>query len=542
MIELVALLLLTMSSAAVTLPVDTAMYAGSFYEETASLNPERLLAVADSAYKARDNSLAMSLYLSICGRDSEDFCPEIKIKAYIGAGDVMMRKCYYPGALEYYVEGLMLCETDTAMWRRYSGEFYKNIGNVYSSLNDYEQGIHYYKLALEESDPKQNGLRVRTLYNLAGFSTYVGNAKEARQYLAQARKCNYQWNDVTRFLDVFIEGLVLGCEGHSREAIANLRKSEKYAIDHGMSARYLCSARQHLYVLYGETGRTDSMYYYLKGCEESAERNGIRQMFPGLLSDIADYHYSHGDSVAGKEYRYRYLDLRDSIGNEREFDAVKQVRFQYESRKVAGKIESLRLEKDKSEALIVRQRVWLLAVGGGLIIVGAFLWIIAWQNRNLKRSYLSLYNINRDSARREEEQKYGSSNLKEERIGELAKDIEELMDGEKIYCEPEFSLDMLSDRVGVNSKYVSQTINMAFGKNFSNYVNDYRVRLACERLEDDAYSHYTVAAVGESVGFKSQSSFTSVFRKITGLSPSMFRKMSIFDKNREQCSKNISDS
>ena len=116
------------------------------------------------------------------------------------------------------------------------------------------------------------------------------------------------------------------------------------------------------------------------------------------------------------------------------------------------------------------------------------------------------------------------------------------MDGEKIYCEPEFSLDMLSDRVGVNSKYVSQTINMAFGKNFSNYVNDYRVRLACERLEDDAYSHYTVAAVGESVGFKSQSSFTSVFRKITGLSPSMFRKMSIFDKNREQCSKNISDS
>ncbi len=221
---------------------------------------------------------------------------------------------------------------------------------------------------------------------------------------------------------------------------------------------------------------------------------------------------------------------------------MKQVQFQYESRKVAGKIESLRLEKDKSEALIVRQRVWLLAVGGGLIIVGAFLWIIAWQNRNLKRSYLSLYNINRDSARREEEQKYGSSNLKEERIGELAKDIEELMDGEKIYCEPEFSLDMLSDRVGVNSKYVSQTINMAFGKNFSNYVNDYRVRLACERLEDDAYSHYTVAAVGESVGFKSQSSFTRVFRKITGLSPSMFRKMSIFDKNREQCSKNISDS
>ncbi|MBD5356955.1 MAG: helix-turn-helix transcriptional regulator [Bacteroides sp.] len=507
----------------------------SLYAETANLDASRLLVMADSAYVAKDNSRALSLYLAICKRDEDKAVADsVRLKAFIGAGDVLMRKCHYPGALDYYVSGLMLCETDTAMQRQYAGEFYKNIGNVYSSLNDYEQGIYYYKLALDQSRPMQEGLRVRILFNLAGFSTYVGNASEARHYLDLAQTTGYKPNAVTRFLNLFLEGLVLGSEGHDREAITNLRKAEQFAKTHDISARYLCSAQQHLYDIYAKQGRTDSLFYYLKACEESAENNGILSMFPNMLSDMADYYYKNGNPGLGKEYRFRYLDLRDSLSNEREFDAIKQVQFQYEARKAANKIETLHKEKEANENLIRKQRRLLLGVVIGLLVVGGFLWIIAWQNRNLKRSYKSLYEINRDLAKKEDERKYSSSNLKEEHRSELAEKIEKLMDTAMIYCEPDFSLDMLAEHVESNTKYVSQTINAAFGKNFSSYVNDYRVRLAAERLSDKEFSNYTVTAIGESVGFKSQSSFTSVFRKATGLSPSIFRKMSIVDKNREQ--------
>lgn len=527
----------------VTAHGETAEDSDILYSETATLDAARLLSVADSAYAAKDNSRALSLYLAICQREGEEMAADsIKLKAFIGAGNVLMRKCHYPGALDYYVSGLMLCETDTAMQRQYAGEFYKNIGNVYSSINDYEQGIYYYKLALDQSQPMQEGLRTRTLFNLAGFSTYVDNASEARHYLELARSAGYKPNAVTRFLDLFLEGLVLGSEGHDNDAITKLRMAEQFAKTHDISARYLCSAQQHLYERYGRQGRTDSMFYYLKACEESAESNGILSMFPNLLADMADYYYKHGNPGLGKEYRFRYLDMRDSIGNEREFDAVKQVQFQYEARKVANKIETLHKEKEASDTLIKKQRKLLLGVAIGLIVVGAFLWVISWQHRNLKRSYQSLYEINRDLARKEEERKYSSSNLKEEQRSELAEKIERLMETERVYCEPDFSLDMLAERVESNTKYVSQTINAAFGKNFSSYVNDYRVRLAAERLAEDEFSNYTVAAVGESVGFKSQSSFTSVFRKATGLSPSIFRKMSIVNKNREQSLQNNANS
>ncbi len=536
------LLLISLISAIITHaenPEDT----DRLYAETANLDAIRLLSMADSAYVAQDNSRALTLYLAICKREGEETAADsIRLKAFVGAGDVLMRKCHYPGALDYYVTGLMLCETDPVMQRQYAGEFYKNIGNVYSSINDYEQGIYYYKLALDQSQPMQEGLRIRTLFNLAGFSTYIGNAPEARHYLELARASGYKPNAVTRFLDLFLEGLVLGSENRDNEAITKLRAAEQFAKTHDISARYLCSAQQHLYEGYGRKGRTDSMFYYLKACEESAESNGILSMFPNLLADMADYYYRHGNPELGKDYRFRYLELRDSLGNEREFDAVKQVQFQYEARKVANKIESLHKEKEASEKLIKKQRRLLLGVVTGLLVVGAVLWVFFWQNRNLKRSYQSLYEINRDLARKEEERKYSSSNLKEEQRSELAEKIERLMETDKVYCEPDFSLDMLAERVESNTKYVSQTINAAFGKNFSSYVNDYRVRLAMERLADEEFSNYTVAAVGESVGFKSQSSFTSVFRKATGLSPSIFRKMSIVDRNREQHLQNHVDS
>lgn len=517
-------------------------YAGQFYAETAVMDASRMLSVADSAYRAKDNVKALSLYISVCRREDEEGVDSIRVKAFNGAGNVLMRKCHYPGALDYYVSGLMLCESDEWLRSRYAGEFYKNIGNVYSSLNDYEQGIYYYKLALDESQPMQEGLRMRILFNLAGFSTYVGNSSEAREYLEMARGCSYEPNAVSRFLDIFVEGLVLGSEGRDREAAGRLRKAEQYARTHDISARYLCSARQHLYERYEACGMADSMYYYLKACEESAIENGILRMFPNLLADLSDYYFSHGNPTLGKEYRFRYLDLRDSLGNEREFDAVKQVQLQYEARKVADKIESLHEEKEAARHLIRRQRGLLTGVCCGLLVVGLFLWVIAWQHRKLKRSYRSLYDINRDLARREEESKYSTSALKEERRGELAGKIERLMEEDRVYCEADFSLDTLAERLDTNTKYVSQTINAAFGKNFSTYVNDYRVSLAAERLADKSYCNYTVAAIGESVGFRSQSSFASVFRKATGLSPSIFRKMSMIDKNREYGLQNNADS
>ena len=130
-----------------------------------------------------------------------------------------------------------------------------------------------------------------------------------------------------------------------------------------------------------------------------------------------------------------------------------------------------------------------------------------------------------EEAKEEDAEKYSTSNLNDEKRLGLVEKIEEAMDVREAYRDPEFSLDQLAELVGSNTKYVSQTINEAFGKNFSSYVNDYRVRKACRLLVEEGNSRLTVKAIGESAGFKSQSSFTSVFRKSTGLTPSIYQKM-----------------
>ena len=127
--------------------------------------------------------------------------------------------------------------------------------------------------------------------------------------------------------------------------------------------------------------------------------------------------------------------------------------------------------------------------------------------------------------------KYKTSNHREPHRNRLAEAITAVMENDcDELCNPEFSLERLAKIVGSNSKYVSQTINEEFNRNFSTYINDYRVKLACERLANTEYDSYKIKFVGESVGFKSQSTFTEVFRQHTGLSPAVYRRMAKEDR------------
>lgn len=108
----------------------------------------------------------------------------------------------------------------------------------------------------------------------------------------------------------------------------------------------------------------------------------------------------------------------------------------------------------------------------------------------------------------------------------MADAIQNVMENTTEFCDCNFSLDTLAKLVGSNTTYVSQVINDTYHKSFSNYVNPYRIHLACARLVDrEGYGNLTMKAVGESVGFKSYTSFVNTFRKITGMTPALYLKM-----------------
>lgn len=93
----------------------------------------------------------------------------------------------------------------------------------------------------------------------------------------------------------------------------------------------------------------------------------------------------------------------------------------------------------------------------------------------------------------------------------------------------------LATLLGSNSKYVSQVIHEVHGTSFNGYVHGYRVNLARERLTDVVhYGNYTIKAIGESLGFKSQTSFTNIFKRATGITPAMYQKIASEDASGRQ--------
>ena len=65
-------------------------------------------------------------------------------------------------------------------------------------------------------------------------------------------------------------------------------------------------------------------------------------------------------------------------------------------------------------------------------------------------------------------------------------------------------------------------LNKEMGKGFKTFVNEYRIEKAKELLIEDRNA--SVLSIAFEVGFKSKSSFNAVFRELTGMTPTIFRK------------------
>lgn len=64
------------------------------------------------------------------------------------------------------------------------------------------------------------------------------------------------------------------------------------------------------------------------------------------------------------------------------------------------------------------------------------------------------------------------------------------------------------------------------GINIASLLNEKRIKVACQRLMDtDKYGNLTIEAVIADLGFKSRSTFSKTFKRITGLTPGEFQRL-----------------
>lgn len=94
---------------------------------------------------------------------------------------------------------------------------------------------------------------------------------------------------------------------------------------------------------------------------------------------------------------------------------------------------------------------------------------------------------------------------------------------EQVFTDPKLTLPALSNKLSINSRYLSQVINENLGQNFYDFVNSYRIEEAKKKLLDPEKDKYTIESIAFEVGFNSKAAFYSTFKKQTCMTPSQFR-------------------
>lgn len=101
--------------------------------------------------------------------------------------------------------------------------------------------------------------------------------------------------------------------------------------------------------------------------------------------------------------------------------------------------------------------------------------------------------------------------------------IKRYIEKEQRYLDPFFSLDKLSNELGLSVSSLSKIINTHATYNFSDFINNYRVEEVKRLLSSHEFSHYTMTSIGLECGFNSKSTFYAAFKKNTAKTPSEYQ-------------------
>lgn len=543
-------------------------------KKTSDASIDYIMKKAEYYLNAGHSDTALVYYMVACNRMNDKLSDKDKQQcamAYLKKGNILYIKGNYAGALSAYFSGLRINNDCKA--KHETGRFYNNIANVYCVFGDHVKGLEYYKKGYESCHKygdKANEYKI--LANMTKVNIIKGNTSSARKYYKMSEKVKNPADKENCYMGIFNFGLILMAEKNHVKAVETFNELLAYTLKNKMQPRYLCSSYIQLYKNYIALGDRDSTLKYLRLCESTAVKHGILHVCLDVLVKYADYYDSVGNYKAASSYRARYQREKDSIYDTNEFEAVKNEQLLYEMNKYDKYIASLNAREKERLQTISRQRLTIAGVTVVTAVIGVLLLLVYRQKGKIDKSYNDLFVINRDFVKQQEftrqrmlelsnrlksseaelaalrasqEHSDGAGEAPDTAVATTADDADgknktlaisedmrrklldaviDVMENSTEFCSSDFSLARLATLVGSNSKYVSLVINDTFHKTFKNYVNDYRIRLACLRMADTGtYGSYTLNAIAESVGFKSYTTFVELFRKVVGITPSMYK-------------------
>jgi AraC-like DNA-binding protein len=107
---------------------------------------------------------------------------------------------------------------------------------------------------------------------------------------------------------------------------------------------------------------------------------------------------------------------------------------------------------------------------------------------------------------------------------ELVDSFIKLIENEKLYLNKDITIIEIAEKLDSNRTYLSTAINMVLNETFIAYVNEQRIKEAVRKISTGKFVNMTLEGIASEVGFNNRNTFTTVFKKYTGVLPSYFIK------------------
>lgn len=456
----------------------------------------------------------------------------------------------YNDALRYWLKYLELAESNPEKTKEDIFTAYLAVGSVHFSFEDYESAVDLFKkgndLAMKTCNPST---QIRFLNNLVGGYAELGDVarsdscNEAMHSLAsQLGMKDYEYNYL------FNKGYCARKRGDNLAALkfmrASLKNLEKDSVS--VSRAYTYSE---LYPIFEAMGQLDSALYYLHRFRDVADKPVLQlDCYKGLMRVYTKL----GDNENSLRYQNLYFRVADSVLNSREFMQTRNSWIFNEQLRTRQHIAGL-------EENIFRWRTGIILVSIVLFLILAFVFVLLRQKRRLNSMNADLFERNLElvklhdrlaeewrshknpdhggeqGTRGEVKPERENESENKKRQDDLLARVIEFMETSDKFLDPEFSLAQLAKEMDSNTKYVSQVINERTGNTFRVFINEYRIKIAQERMMDyDTWGNLTIKSIGESVGFKSPANFIAAFKKSTGMTPSVYMNFSKAKHNEKR--------
>ena len=101
--------------------------------------------------------------------------------------------------------------------------------------------------------------------------------------------------------------------------------------------------------------------------------------------------------------------------------------------------------------------------------------------------------------------------------------LKKAMDAGLFYQDANLSISSLAEALDTQPRELSRIINTVLGKNFNDFINEYRIREVTRKMQDPANDRLTLLGIALDAGFNSKSTFNRTFRQMTGKSPAEYK-------------------